>query len=165
MSVQEMTTPFQSNCLSEESTQTSISTHLPAEPEPIQRLLLACHKAKEMAYCPYSNFRVGAALLTNEGTIYSGCNVENACYTLGICAERTAIQEAISHGSRNFRAIAIASDLTSEFITPCGACRQVMREFGADWEVYLTKPNGTYIMRTVRELLPLSFGPEDLQKM
>ncbi|XP_069096375.1 cytidine deaminase [Pleurodeles waltl] len=154
-----------SNCSPVESAQSATSPIPPAEPEDIQRLLQACHKAKESAYCPYSNFRVGSALLTSEGKIYSGCNVENACYTLGICAERTAIQKAISDGCRSFRAIAIASDLTSEFITPCGACRQVMREFGADWDVYLTKPNGTYIVKTVRELLPLSFGPEDLQKM
>lgn len=148
-----------------ESAQRNTSPTSPVEPGHIQRLLQACHKAKESAYCPYSNFRVGAALLTSEGKIYSGCNVENACYTLGVCAERTAIQKAISDGSRSFRAIAIASDLTSEFIPPCGACRQVMREFGADWDVYLTKPNGTYIVQTVRQLLPLSFGPEDLQKM
>uniref|UniRef100_A0A8C6MVI2 cytidine deaminase n=2 Tax=Mus TaxID=862507 RepID=A0A8C6MVI2_MUSSI len=94
-----------------------------------------------------------------------GCNIENACYPLGVCAERTAIQKAISEGYKDFRAIAISSDLQEEFISPCGACRQVMREFGTDWAVYMTKPDGTFVVRTVQELLPASFGPEDLQKI
>ncbi|XP_051027915.1 cytidine deaminase [Acomys russatus] len=135
------------------------------EPEHVQRLLLSSREAKKSAYCPYSHFPVGAALLTRDGRIFSGCNVENACYPLGVCAERTAIQKAISEGYKDFRAIAIASDLQEEFISPCGACRQVMREFGTDWAVYMTKPDGTYVVRTVRELLPASFGPEDLQKV
>lgn len=90
--------------------------------------------------------------------------MENACYSLGVCAERTAIQKAISEGHTRFRAMAIASDMGTEFIVPCGACRQVMREFGKDWDVYLTKPDGTYIVKKLDELLPLSFGPEDLKK-
>ncbi|XP_004705438.1 cytidine deaminase [Echinops telfairi] len=98
------------------------------EPEHVQRLLHSCLEAKKSAYCPYSRFPVGAALLTGDGRIFSGCNVENACYPLGICAERTAIQKAISEGYKDFKAIAIASDLQDEFISPCGACRQVMRE-------------------------------------
>ncbi|XP_037355878.1 cytidine deaminase [Talpa occidentalis] len=134
------------------------------EPQQVQRLLLTCQEAKKSAYCPYSHFPVGAALLTRDGRIFSGCNVENACYTLGVCAERTAIQKAISEGYKDFRAIAIASDLQDDFISPCGACRQVMREFGCTWAVYMTKPDGTYMMKTVQELLPVSFGPEDLQK-
>ncbi|KAB0400529.1 hypothetical protein E2I00_002753, partial [Balaenoptera physalus] len=93
------------------------------------------------------------------------CNIENACYPLGVCAERTAIQKAISEGYKEFRAIAISSNLQDDFISPCGACRQVMREFGTDWAVYMTKPDGTYVVRTVQELLPASFGPEDLQKI
>ncbi|XP_064423767.1 cytidine deaminase a [Latimeria chalumnae] len=127
-------------------------------------LIQMSHKAKEFAYCPYSQFRVGAALLTSDGKVILGCNVENACYNLGVCAERTAIQKAISEGKRNFRAIAIASDLQDQFISPCGACRQVMREFGTDWDVYLSKPDGSYVSTTVNELLPISFGPEDLKK-
>uniref|UniRef100_A0A8C0CC33 cytidine deaminase n=1 Tax=Balaenoptera musculus TaxID=9771 RepID=A0A8C0CC33_BALMU len=97
--------------------------------------------------------------------LFSGCNIENACYPLGVCAERTAIQKAISEGYKEFRAIAISSNLQDDFISPCGACRQVMREFGTDWAVYMTKPDGTYVVRTVQELLPASFGPEDLQKI
>ncbi|XP_075407662.1 cytidine deaminase [Tenrec ecaudatus] len=134
-------------------------------PEHVQRLLRSCLEAKKSAYCPYSRFPVGAALLTGDGRIFSGCNVENACYPLGICAERTAIQKAISEGYKDFKAIAIASDLEDEFISPCGACRQVMREFGTNWAVYMTKPDGSYVVRTVEELLPASFGPEDLQKI
>ncbi|XP_060266727.1 cytidine deaminase isoform X1 [Ovis aries] len=98
------------------------------EPQHVQRLLLSCQEAKKSAYCPYSRFPVGAALLTGDGRIFSGCNIENACYPLSVCAERTAIQKAISEGYKEFRAIAIASDLQDDFISPCGACRQVMRE-------------------------------------
>ncbi|XP_042544511.1 cytidine deaminase [Dipodomys merriami] len=134
------------------------------EPEHVQRLLLSSREAKKSAYCPYSHFPVGAALLTRDGRVFSGCNIENACYPLSVCAERTAIQKAISEGHKDFRAIAISSDLQDDFISPCGGCRQVMREFGSDWAVYMTKPDGTYVVRTVQELLPASFGPEDLQK-
>ncbi|KAJ7418462.1 Cytidine deaminase [Willisornis vidua] len=142
--------------------------------DPLQLLLRRSREAKNCAYCPYSRFPVGAALLTASGEIFSGCNVENACYSLGVCAERTAIQKAISEGHTRFKAMAIArtelyvfsfdSDM-GDFITPCGACRQVMREFGTDWDVYLTKADGTYIVKRLEELLPLSFGPEDLQKV
>lgn len=127
--------------------------------------MLCSQEAKKSAYCPYSHFPVGAALLTRDGKIFLGCNVENACYPLGICAERTAIQKAISEGYKDFRAIAVATDVQDDFISPCGACRQVMREFGSNWDVYLTKPDGTYVLTTVQELLPASFGPEDLQKV
>ncbi|XP_053546308.1 cytidine deaminase [Bombina bombina] len=133
------------------------------EPEVIQRLVNKSQEAKTYAHCPYSNFRVGAALLASDGKIYLGCNVENACYTLGNCAERTAIQKAVSEGNKQFLAIAIASDVEDEFITPCGACRQVMREFGSNWDVFLTKPNGTFITTTLHQLLPMSFGPENLK--
>ncbi|XP_032935573.1 cytidine deaminase isoform X2 [Catharus ustulatus] len=131
----------------------------------LQLLLRRSREAKNCAYCPYSQFPVGAALLTTGGEIFSGCNVENACYSLGVCAERTAIQKAISEGHTSFKAMAIASDMGDQFITPCGACRQVMREFGTDWDVYLTKADGTYIVKRLEELLPLSFGPEDLKRV
>uniref|UniRef100_A0A672MD08 cytidine deaminase n=1 Tax=Sinocyclocheilus grahami TaxID=75366 RepID=A0A672MD08_SINGR len=93
----------------------------------------------------------------------TGCNVENACFCLGICAERTAISKAVSEGYRDFKAIAIASDMCEHFVSPCGGCRQFMREFGANWDVYLSKPDGSYVEMTVEELLPASFGPEDLK--
>ncbi|XP_077116401.1 cytidine deaminase isoform X2 [Ranitomeya variabilis] len=132
------------------------------EPELIQRLIQKSQEAKAFAHCPYSRFRVGAALLSPDGKIFLGCNIENACYTLGICAERTAIQTAVSEGSKKFTAIAIASDVEDEFITPCGACRQVMREFGSEWKIILTKPSGSYVITTLQQLLPMSFGPENL---
>ncbi|XP_069803296.1 cytidine deaminase [Dendropsophus ebraccatus] len=131
-------------------------------PELIQKLVQKSHEAKAFAHCPYSKFPVGAALLDQDGRIFLGCNVENACYTLGTCAERTAIQTAVCQGSTHFIAMAVASDVEDEFITPCGACRQVMREFGSAWQIILTKPSGSYYVRTLEDLLPFSFGPEKL---
>ncbi|KAL2091109.1 hypothetical protein ACEWY4_013372 [Coilia grayii] len=131
--------------------------------EGVMGLIRMSLDAKEFAYCPYSKFRVGAAVLAHDGRVFTGCNVENACYNLGICAERNAISKAVSEGYRDFKAIAIASDLSDQFISPCGGCRQFMREFGASWDVYLSKPDGSYVETTVDELLPGSFGPEDLK--
>ncbi|CAM9687408.1 unnamed protein product [Lampetra planeri] len=117
------------------------------------------------SYSPYSKFPVGAALLTTDGTIYTGCNVENACYNLGICAERTAIFKAVSEGHHSFKAIAVAADVSDDFISPCGACRQVMREFGTEWTVFLTARHGSsYRAYSVEELLPMSFGPHHLKQ-
>uniref|UniRef100_A0A8C5QCK6 Cytidine deaminase n=1 Tax=Leptobrachium leishanense TaxID=445787 RepID=A0A8C5QCK6_9ANUR len=133
------------------------------QPEVVQKLILQSHQAKTFAHCPYSKFRVGAALLARDGKVYLGCNVENACYTLGTCAERTAIQTAVSEGTKEFKAIAVATDVEDEFISPCGACRQVIREFASDLEIILTKPDGSYIVKTLQQLLPFSFGPENLK--
>ncbi|XP_071385018.1 cytidine deaminase b [Centroberyx affinis] len=130
--------------------------------EKVKDLIHLSLQAKEHAYCPYSKFRVGAALLAHDDRVFTGCNVENACYNLGVCAERNAISKAVSEGYRSFKAIAIASDLNDQFISPCGGCRQFMREFGSSWEVYLSKPDGSYVKMDVSELLPVSFGPEDL---
>ncbi|XP_044204191.1 cytidine deaminase-like [Thunnus albacares] len=130
--------------------------------ETVKKLIDQSLHAKEQAYCPYSKFRVGAALLTLDNHMFTGCNVENACYNLGICAERNAISKAVSEGYRSFKAIAIASDLNDQFISPCGGCRQFMREFGLCWDVYLSKPDGSYQKMTVNELLPVSFGPDDV---
>ncbi|XP_059397210.1 cytidine deaminase-like [Carassius carassius] len=127
-----------------------------------EELVQKSQEAKIRAYCPYSKFRVGAAVLTSNGTVFTGCNVENASYPLGLCAERTAISKAVSEGYTSFKAIAIASDLKDRFISPCGACRQFMREFGSHWDVYLSKSDGSYKLMTVEELLPFSFGPDDL---
>ncbi|XP_031423660.1 cytidine deaminase b isoform X2 [Clupea harengus] len=131
--------------------------------EGVTGLIRTSLDAKEFAYCPYSKFRVGAAVLARDGKVFTGCNVENACYNLGICAERNAISKAVSEGYRDFKAIAIASDMTDQFISPCGGCRQFMREFGASLDVYMSKPDGSYEETTVDALLPRSFGPEDLQ--
>ncbi|XP_010754014.3 cytidine deaminase b [Larimichthys crocea] len=130
--------------------------------ETVKKLIHRSQEAKKQAYSPYSKFRVGAAILTTDNCVFTGCNVENACYNLGVCAERNAISKAVSEGYRNFTAIAIASDLDDQFISPCGGCRQFMREFGPNWDVYLSKPDGSYLKMTVDELLPTSFGPEDL---
>ncbi|KAJ8016915.1 hypothetical protein DPEC_G00012300 [Dallia pectoralis] len=135
-----------------------------ADEDWIKRLISQAHAAKEFSYCPYSQFRVGAALLAHDGTVFTGCNVENASYNLGLCAEKTAVAKAVSEGYQSFKAIAVASDLEDQFILPCGGCRQFMREFGDQWSVYLSKPDGTYMKMTVEELLPFSFGPEDLKK-
>ncbi|XP_055045457.2 cytidine deaminase a [Misgurnus anguillicaudatus] len=128
-----------------------------------QDLVQKSQEAKNLAYCPYSKFRVGAAVLTSDGSVFTGCNVENACYSLGLCAERTAITKAVSEGHKTFTAIAIASDLEDRFISPCGACRQVMREFGLQWDIYMSKADGSYNLMKVEELLPCSFGPDDLR--
>ncbi|XP_048374767.1 cytidine deaminase [Sphaerodactylus townsendi] len=131
----------------------------------IQRLLDACRVAKSFAYCPYSNFPVGAAVLTWDGKIFLGCNVENACYSLGVCAEKAAIQKAVSEGYTKFQAMALTSNKQETYIVPCGSCRQVLREFGKQWDLYLTKSDGTYIVKTLEQLLPYSFGPEDLKTL
>ncbi len=120
------------------------------------------------AYAPYSNYFVGAALLTKEGKVYTGCNVENSTYTPTNCAERTAFFKAVSEGVRDFEAIAIVGGPKGEirgYAAPCGVCRQVMAEFcDADtFEVILYDKNEIKSFK-LRELLPVSFGPEDLSK-
>ncbi|XP_012723153.1 zgc:103586 [Fundulus heteroclitus] len=130
----------------------------------VAELISKCMQARDMAYCPYSHFPVGAAILTADGAIITGCNVENASYGLTVCAERTAIQRAVVEGHRQFTAIAVTCDVKDRFVGPCGACRQVLVEFGSNWTVYLTKPDGTYKETTLGELLPLAFSPEDLAK-
>ncbi len=125
-----------------------------------------CELAKEAmlrAYAPYSGFKVGAALLCADGTVYQGCNIENASYTPTVCAERTAFFKAISEGKRDFAAIAICGGkdgvITGRF-PPCGVCRQVMREFCRDdFPVYLVTPDG-YEAVTLADLLPYSFSAE-----
>ena len=119
-------------------------------------------KARDNAYTPYSKFNVGAALLSKDGEIFEGCNIENASYGLTNCAERTAIFKAVSEGTRGFTAIAIAAD-TEGPCSPCGACRQVIAEFCAPtMPVYLTNLKGDVLETTVEALLPGAFTPEDL---
>ncbi|MFZ5816870.1 MAG: cytidine deaminase [Bacillota bacterium] len=128
-----------------------------------ERLIEAARRAREQAYVPYSGFPVGAALLTEDGTLITGCNVENASYGLTNCAERTAIFKAVSEGHRRFAAIAVIAD-TPEACSPCGACRQVMSEFGPDARVILTNLRGNTVVTTVREILPGAFTPLDLPR-
>lgn len=127
-----------------------------------QALVERAAEARLHAYAPYSKFLVGAAVLCQDGSIYTGCNVENASYGLTNCAERTAIFKAVSAGMRAFRAIAVV--LAGE-PSPCGACRQVIFEFGKDIEVILASTErlqGPHTIRTIAELLPGAFGPENL---
>jgi len=119
-------------------------------------------EAKSKALPTYSNFHVGAALLTEDDKIYTGCNIESSSYSLTICAERTAIFKAISEGERKFKAIAVAGD-TEGFISPCGACRQVISDLCGDIDVVLvSSKNETKVMKT-SELLPLAFSHKDLK--
>ncbi len=119
-------------------------------------LVIAARKAREFAHAPFSHFKVGAALETDDGFVVTGCNVENATYGLTVCAERVAVLKAISEGHRVFRRIAIVAD-TGEPTPPCGACRQILWEFGGDLEVILanlTEETGRF---TLKDLLPLPF--------
>ena len=115
---------------------------------------------QQRAYAPYSKFRVGAAIETMSGEVYVGCNVENASFGLTICAERAAMVQAVSAGRRQFRRIVVVTD-TEPPAAPCGACRQVLAEFGTDLVVEAVGPSSTKRWR-IRELLPDSFGPESL---
>jgi cytidine deaminase len=116
--------------------------------------------ALEQAYVPYSGYPVGAAVLADDGRVYSGCNVENAVYPLTICAERVAITKAISEGAQHIVAVAVA---TANGGTPCGSCRQVMQEFGTSaMPVFIARTDGSYRQRTLEELLPEGFSAADL---
>ena len=124
--------------------------------------------AQQQAYAPYSEFLVGAALLTEDGKIYQGCNIENAAYSPGNCAERTAFFKAVSEGRRDFMAIAIVGNKRGEagdYCPPCGVCRQVMREFCApdNFKIYLAKSPEDYREFTLEQILPMGFGPENLE--
>lgn len=131
-------------------------------------LVASAIEACEHSYSPYSHFAVGAALLCSDGTVYQGCNMENASYSPGICAERTAIYKAVFDGQRDFDAIAIvggpAGHPISELCAPCGVCRQVMREFcePSSFRIILAKSPDACEVHTLEELLPLSFGPDNL---
>ncbi|KAH3818444.1 cytidine deaminase-like [Dreissena polymorpha] len=132
--------------------------------EKLRELVEAAVAVKVNAYCPYSNFRVGAAILCADGSIYSGCNVENASYGLTVCAERVAVTNAVTHGRRDIQAVAVSCDIKGDFKGPCGVCRQVLAEFNLDMDMYLTKPDMTYRKVTLRELLPMAFTPKTLEE-
>ncbi|HYF40579.1 MAG TPA: cytidine deaminase [Gemmatimonadales bacterium] len=124
-------------------------------------LLTAAREVQTRAYAPYSNFRVGAALEALNGTVFVGCNVENASYGLTICAERAAICAAISAGVREFRRVVVVSNVDPP-AAPCGACRQVLAEFGLDLPVEAVGPARSVRWR-LAELLPAAFSPEQLR--
>jgi cytidine deaminase len=130
--------------------------------ETLNNLIQSALETRQWAYAPYSHYKVGAALLTVSGRVYDGVNVENAAYPNGICAERVAVFKAVSEGEREFAAMAV---VTSNGGSPCGACRQVLSEFGQDTLVYLADEQGKiFCETTVAELLPGAFGRKDLEE-
>jgi len=120
------------------------------------QLLDAARRAREAAYAPYSNFKVGAALRTATGEIFTGCNVENASFGATLCAERVAIVTAVAAGQRRFTALAVIAD-TPEPVPPCGLCRQVLAEFSPDCRIIMANLAGQWRLATLKELLPLAF--------
>ena len=126
----------------------------------VQQLIECAIEARQQSYSPYSNFAVGAALLCEDGTIYKGCNIENASYGLTNCAERTAIFKAISEGHRKFKALAVVAD-TEWPCAPCGACRQVVAEFKIPL-IIMGNLMGNIKIVTIEELLPFSFSEYDV---
>ena len=127
-----------------------------------QELCRAAIAMLDRSYSPYSHFPVGAALECSDGTVFTGCNIENASYTPTICAERTAVSKAVSEGHRDFVRIVIAGR-SKDFCVPCGVCRQVLREFAPDLEIICLNGAGEEQVFTLPELLPHSFGPEYLR--
>ncbi|MEJ1969936.1 MAG: cytidine deaminase [Rhizomicrobium sp.] len=121
-----------------------------------QKLIAAAIDVRQRAYAPYSHFLVGAALQTEDGTVFRGCNVENLSYGATICAERNAVLQAVAAGHRKFKAIAVVGDLPGP-ITPCGMCRQVLGEFGGETEVICTNLKNDVMVTTVGALLPAAF--------
>ena len=124
-------------------------------------LLRMAHDAMKNAYVPYSNFPVGAALLCEDGSVYTGCNVEGASYGNAICAERTALCKAVSEGKRRFDTLAVTAN-TEDFCTPCGICRQMLYEFSPDLRVLCGSRDGSHTVHSLKELLPCAFSAKAL---
>lgn len=135
----------------------------------IQKMIETATAQLPFAYVPYSNFRVGAALLAKNGSIYTGCNIENAAYTPSNCAERTAFFKAVSEGVKEFEAICVVGGqdgVLTEYTPPCGVCRQVMMEWcdPEQFEIILATDKEHYQVYKLKELLPMGFGPGNLAK-
>lgn len=128
-----------------------------------EELKAAAAAMTDRAYCPYSHFPVGAALECADGSVFTGCNIENAAYSPTMCAERVAVAKAVSEGHRDFVRIAVAGRC-EDYCVPCAVCRQVLREFAPDMEVISLNGKGEELALPLRELLPHSFGPEYLLK-
>ena len=126
-----------------------------------QEMVALALRARESSYSPYSRFRVGAALECADGRVFIGCNVENAAYGSCICAERTALVKAVSERERSFVRLAIAGD-SADFCWPCGACRQMLGEFGTALRVLVANRDGDFTALTLAELLPHSFGSDTM---
>lgn len=127
-----------------------------------QELVALAKEAMQYAHAPYSNFQVGAALLAKDGTVFKGCNIENASYGATNCAERTAIFKAVSEGVKEFEKIAVVAS-SGDYASPCGICRQVLFEFMPDGEVILDSDEKGMVTYTVRELLPMGFNSSDIK--
>lgn len=135
--------------------------------ELVQKMINLATEQLKYSYTPYSHFKVGAALLTKEGKLYTGCNIENAAYTPTNCAERTAFFKAVSEGEREFQAICVVGGkdgVLTEYAAPCGVCRQVMMEFcnPETFQIILATSEEQYEIFTLKELPPLGFGPDNL---
>ena len=133
-----------------------------------QQLAKIAISARKHSYAPYSGFNVGAALLSSDGTIYTGCNVESAAFSPTCCAERTALVKAVSEGTQDFTAIAIAGGLKDasnlDYCYPCGVCRQMLYEFGGDdMQIIVAKTEDDYKVHPLAKLLPHGFGPNDIK--
>lgn len=135
----------------------------------VKELIQLAIQAMNRAYTPYSHFKVGAALLTKSGKVYTGCNIENAAFTPTICAERTAVFKAVSEGETNFEAIAVVGGPngelkeTGDFTGPCGVCRQVLMEFAPDITIISANSLDEYFINSLQDLLPKGFGPKNLK--
>lgn len=134
----------------------------------VEEMIRMAKNQMKYSYAPYSGFKVGAVLLTDDGEFYTGCNIENAAYTPTICAERNAFFKAVGEGHRKFRAICIVGGkdgAMTGYTAPCGVCRQVMMEFCDPdmFNIILTAGDGSYKIYTLKELLPLGFDPDDLR--
>lgn len=127
-----------------------------------EKLVQLAKEAMQHAYAPYSKFQVGAALLAKDGTVFRGCNIENASYGATNCAERTAIFKAVSEGYREFEKIAIVAS-SEDYAAPCGICRQVLAEFMPEGKVILDSREKGMVTYTVRELLPFGFSGKDIK--
>ena len=126
-----------------------------------EKLLELALDARKNAYVPYSGYAVGAALLTEDGKVFTGCNIENAAYGNTLCAERTALVKAVSEGCRKFTRLAVVGNST-DYCWPCGACRQMLYEFAPDLEVLVARKDHQFVKFPLRALLPHGFGPESL---
>ena len=126
-----------------------------------KELIKLALEAREKSYSPYSNFKVGAAILTKSGKVFTGCNIESASYTPTICAERTALSKCVSEGYTDIEKVAVVGSL-EKISYPCGVCRQFLREFGSDITIISATSVDNFTEYKLNDLLPNSFGPEDL---